>query len=64
MSNKSKALASFMIGAAVGVAVGYFLNSDKKDEILDRLKYQAEKLKDKIKRKKEQVEDAFEHELA
>ena len=53
-SNGSKAVVSFIVGAAVGVAVGYFLNSDKKDELVDKLKYQADKLKDKLKKKKEQ----------
>ncbi|MBW8686149.1 YtxH-like protein [Chitinophaga sp. YR627] len=63
-SNSSKAVVSFIVGAAVGVAVGYFLNSDKKDELVDKLKYQADKLKDKFKKQKEQYEDALENELA
>jgi len=64
MSNSSKAVVSFIVGAAVGVAVGYFLNSDKKDELVDKLKYQADKLKDRIKKKREHFEDAIENELA
>jgi len=63
-SNSSKAVVLFIVGAAVGVAVGYFLNSDKKDELVDKLKYQADKLKDKFKKQKEQYEDALENELA
>jgi Tfp pilus assembly protein PilO len=63
-SNSSKAVVSFIVGAAVGVAVGYFLNSDKKDELVDKLKFQADKLKDKFKKRKEQYEDALENELA
>lgn len=64
MSNSSKAVVSFIVGAAVGVAVGYFLNSDKKDELVDRLKYQADKLKDKFNKKKEQFEAELDNELA
>ncbi|MBV7528726.1 YtxH-like protein [Chitinophaga jiangningensis] len=64
MNNSSKAVVSFIVGAAVGVAVGYFLNSDKKDELVGKLRYQADKLKDKWKKKKDQFEDALENELA
>jgi uncharacterized membrane-anchored protein YhcB (DUF1043 family) len=63
-NNSSKAVVSFIVGAAVGVAVGYFLNSDKKDELVEKLKYQADKLKDKFNKRKEQYEDALENELA
>lgn len=62
-SNTSKAVVSFIVGAAVGVAVGYFLNSDKKDELVDKLKYQAGRFKDKLRKKKEQYEDSLENEL-
>jgi uncharacterized membrane-anchored protein YhcB (DUF1043 family) len=64
MSNSSKAVVSFIVGAAVGVAVGYFLNSDKKDELVEKLKYQSDKLKDRFRKKKEHFEDAIENELA
>jgi uncharacterized membrane-anchored protein YhcB (DUF1043 family) len=64
MSNSSKAVVSFIVGAAVGVAVGYFLNSDKKDELVEKLKYQTDKLKDRFRKKKEHFEDAIENELA
>jgi uncharacterized membrane-anchored protein YhcB (DUF1043 family) len=63
MSNSSKAVVSFIVGAAVGVAVGYFLNSDKKDELVDKLKYQTDRLRDKFKKRREQFEDAIENEL-
>ena len=63
MSTSSKAVVSFIVGAAVGVAVGYFLNSDKKDELVDRFKYQADKMKEKFRAKKRQYEDAIENEL-
>jgi hypothetical protein len=64
MSNSSKAVVSFIVGAAVGVAVGYFLNSDKKDELLEKLKDQSDKLKDKWRKKKDQFQDELENELA
>jgi uncharacterized membrane-anchored protein YhcB (DUF1043 family) len=63
-NNSSKAVVSFIVGAAVGVAVGYLLNTDKRDEIVEKLKFQADKLKDKFKKKKEQYEDSLENELA
>jgi Tfp pilus assembly protein PilO len=64
MAKSSKAVVTFIVGAAVGVAVGYFLNSDKKDELVDKLKSQADRLKEKFRKKKEQYEDAIENELA
>ncbi len=63
MSKSSKAVVSFIVGAAVGVAVGYFLNSDKKDELVEKLRFQADRLKDKFRAKKQQFEDAMENEL-
>lgn len=63
MSRSSKAVVSFIVGAAVGVAVGYFLNSDKKDELVEKLRSQADRLKDKFRAKKQQFEDAMENEL-
>jgi hypothetical protein len=43
--NGTKILLAFVAGAAVGAAIGYFLNSDKKDEILSDLKEGAAKIK-------------------
>lgn len=43
--------------------MGYFLNSDKKEELVGKLRYQADKLKDKFRAKKQQYEDAIENEL-
>lgn len=45
-NNTSKILLALLAGAAVGVAIGYFLNSNKKDELLNDLKDGASKLKD------------------
>jgi gas vesicle protein len=44
-NNNSKLLMAFLAGAAVGAAVGYFLNSDKKDELVEDLKEGAANLK-------------------
>lgn len=59
MSDSSKGLSGFIIGAAIGaaagVAVGYFLNSDKKDEYINAVKEKAEHLKDKASEFKDKV---------
>jgi gas vesicle protein len=47
-NNGSKLLFAFLAGAAIGAAVGYFLNSDKKDELLEDLKESALKIKDDL----------------
>jgi hypothetical protein len=44
-NNSGKILLAFVAGAAVGVAIGYFLNSDKKDELVSDLKEGASNLK-------------------
>jgi hypothetical protein len=46
MSSKSKELATFILGAAVGMAIGYFINADKRDEFISTLKTKAGELKD------------------
>lgn len=43
-NNGTKILLAFVAGAAVGAAIGYFLNSDKKEEILTDLKENGSKL--------------------
>ena len=45
MEKKSQVLMSFIIGAAVGAAVGYLLSSGKGEELLDDLKDSADNLK-------------------
>jgi hypothetical protein len=60
--NGTKILLAFIAGAAVGAAIGYFLNSDKKDEILADLKEGAIKLKKDIEEninKAKEVVDNF-----
>jgi hypothetical protein len=46
--NGTKILLAFVAGAAIGAAIGYFLNSDKKEEILSDFKEGASKLKNDI----------------
>lgn len=45
----TKILLAFIAGAAVGAAIGYFLNSDKKEELLADIQDGASKLKNDIK---------------
>lgn len=59
-NNNSKIILALLAGAAVGVAIGYFLNSDKKDELLNDLKEGASKLKDDIAEKFEKGKAIFE----
>lgn len=44
-NNGTKILLAFIAGAAIGITVGYLLNSDKKDELVSDLKEGAESLK-------------------
>ncbi len=47
-NNNSKILLALLAGAAVGIAIGYFLNSDKKEELAADLNEGASKLKDNL----------------
>lgn len=65
MSQSSRTLSGFILGAAAGIAVGYFLNEGRRDQLVegvkertDHLKHKAEALKDKIKDKAERVAEA------
>jgi uncharacterized membrane-anchored protein YhcB (DUF1043 family) len=57
----TKILLAFVAGAAIGAAIGYFLNSDKKEEILSDIQEGASKLKNDIQenlsRAKEMVDN-------
>lgn len=59
--NGTKILLAFVAGAAIGAAIGYFLNSDKKEEVLNDIKEGATKLKSDIEenfgKAKEMVEN-------
>lgn len=57
MSRSSRVATGLIIGAAVGVAVGYFLNSDKKDEYMELMKEKAGRLKDKAGEITDKVKD-------
>lgn len=47
-NNNSKILLALLAGVAVGVAIGYFLNSDKKEELVKDLKEGASKIKNDL----------------
>jgi hypothetical protein len=49
MSNNTKLLLGFIVGAAAGAAIGVLLTSDKGKEILERLKETASELGDEFK---------------
>ena len=60
-NNYSKILLALLAGAAVGVAIGYFLNSDKKDELVNDIKDKASKLKDDLADKFEKGKTTFDN---
>jgi F0F1-type ATP synthase assembly protein I len=59
--NGTKILLAFVAGAAIGAAIGYFLNSDKKEEVLNDIREGASKLKsdleENLQKAKEMVEN-------
>lgn len=59
MANTGRAIATLFIGAAVGAAVGYILATDeqKRKENMDMIKDKFQDLKDKVSRKKHEVEE-------
>ena len=59
MAKEGKTLASFLFGAAIGVAVGYILATDKetRKEDLDKVKNTLGKLKDKFGKKDTMMEE-------
>lgn len=59
-NNNSKIILAALAGAAIGIAIGYFLNSDKKDEILNDLKDGASKLKDNLSEKFDDLKNSAE----
>lgn len=46
---KSKSFLAFFAGAALGVAVGYMLNSEHRDEVTEQLRSRIGKLKSKLR---------------
>lgn len=65
MSDSSRSTSSFILalaaGVAVGVAIGYFLNSEEKDELMHTVRDKASHLKEKAGQFKERVKDKFHH---
>jgi len=61
--NNSKIILAVLAGAAIGVVIGYFLNSDKKDELLNDLKVGASKLKDDLTEKIDDIKNSVEEHL-
>lgn len=61
-NNGTKILLAFIAGAAVGAAIGYFLNSDNKEEVINDLREGAANLKNDIQEnlsKAKEVVDSF-----
>lgn len=58
-NNAGKTVATLLIGAAVGAAVGYVLGTDKdkRQEQIDRLKNSIDRLKAKLGKKASDIED-------
>ena len=48
MSNPKKTAITFILGAAAGIVVGYFLASDDKAEIVSDLKDSASKVREEL----------------
>jgi gas vesicle protein len=62
-NNVGKAVATLLIGAAVGAAVGYVIgtDSDKRNEQLDTIKDKLNQLKGKLAKKTKDIEEEIFH---
>ncbi len=60
-NNGIKILLAFAAGAAVGAAIGYFLNSDKKEELIEELKEGAGKLRHDLEENLDKVKEVVSH---
>lgn len=58
-NNAGKTVATLLIGAAVGAAVGYVLGTDKdkRQEQVDKLKSSIDRLKSRLGKKASDIED-------
>jgi len=63
MAKTGNTIATLLIGAAVGVAIGYMLGTDKdtRQEDLDKIKKSLDGLKTKFAKKGQEVEDEIYH---
>jgi len=63
MAKLGNTIATLLIGAAAGVAVGYVLATDKetRQEDLDKLKKSLNGLKGKFAKKEQELEDEIYH---
>ncbi len=57
MERKSELILTFIIGAAVGAAVGYLLASGKSEELLGDVKEAADKVKNEFDKQMEKGKD-------
>ena len=59
MANTGKAVATLLIGAAIGAAVGYILATDKdtRQETIDKLKEGLNDMKTKLRKKTSDLEE-------
>jgi len=58
-NNNNKILWAFVAGAAIGAAIGYFLNSSKKDELVADLKEGAANFKDTVEEGLDKAKELF-----
>ena len=63
MAKTGSAIAGFLVGAAVGVAVGYILATDKdtRQQDLDKVKKSLDTLKGKYAKKTSDIEEDIYH---
>ena len=63
MAKEGKTIASFLIGATIGIAVGYILATDKetRKEDLNKVKDTLNNLKDKFGKKVPSMEEDIYH---
>jgi uncharacterized membrane-anchored protein YhcB (DUF1043 family) len=63
MAKLGNTIATLLIGAAAGIAVGYVLATDKetRQEDLDKVKKSLAGLKDKFSKKQQELEDEIYH---
>jgi len=48
MNDNSKIIATFLVGAAIGAAIGYFIASDDKDKAADIIEDTMDTIKNKL----------------